>query len=120
MIRLLPFVLAACTPQIQADTGNQPDIGSACISYQYIELFPETGTLTPLLIDLGNAMREQTPRVEACVQSAAWLCEPCDVMIYATDPILEPYPEGGQAVVDGCTREPVVTYRVTHILCGEG
>jgi hypothetical protein len=121
MRSILFLALAACSPAVADDSAVPPlDVipDESCTPYQYVELI--TAQSGPVFrVDLDNAMREQTPRIEACVYDAAWVCTPCSVGIYATDPHREPYPEGGQAFTDRCSVRTDVVYRVTHTLCGE-
>lgn len=114
---------AGCTVEpvdtAMASSLSVPD--GACASYQRVDVVEYVETGDPYLVDLDNAMREQTPRIEACSYDVAWVCFPCEVGLYATDPDLAPYPEGAQAFahISSCTAEPVTRLRVTHTLCGE-
>lgn len=97
----------------QAETIATSD---SCFVEQTIEIIEADGAEI-LRLDLDGSMQETIPRVDACTYTAYWLCAPCEVLLYGTDPEMEPYPANAQAIVQDCA-EGRVTYRVTRQVCG--
>jgi hypothetical protein len=90
-------------------------VSNACHVEQTIEIIEADGAEI-LRLDLDGSMQETIARVEVCTYSAYWLCVPCDVLLYGTDPDMQPYPDNAQAFVQDCAPGPV-TYRVTRQAC---
>ena len=87
----------------------------SCYVEQTIEIIEADGAAI-LRLDLDGSIQETVARVDACTYSSYWLCSPCDVLLYGTDPAMEPYPDNAQAIVQDCA-EGRVTYRVTRQVC---
>ena len=108
---MIALFLAACT-------YGQPilDSSAPCTIEQTIEIVAAQDSM--IRLDLDGSRNEVIPRVEACTYSAYWLCVPCDVMLYGTDPDMEPYPDNAQAIVQDCSTT-ATAYRVTRQTCEE-
>lgn len=94
---------------------NTIAMSDTCHVQQTIEVIEAQGAEI-LRLDLDGSTQETVARVEACTYSSYWLCVPCDVLLYGTDPEMEPYPANAQAFVQDCAEGPV-TYRVTWQVC---